>query len=186
MKAMFEALLLLVALTLAVPAIAQSDYEATKARAEAGDAQAQYELGYMYHVDYETVRNYQEAAKWYRLAAEQGRADAQGMLGTLYWEGKGVVQNYQEAIKWKRLAASQGDALDQIILGTMYRDGVGTTQDNIRAYMWFSVASAQDGIWREGATHSRDTIIIKLSRQELQQAQLLATKCFESNFKDCD
>jgi len=76
--------------------------------------------------------------------------------------------------------------LDQIILGTMYRDGVGTTQNNLRAYMWFSVAAAQGGIWSEGATHSRDTIIIKLSPQALEQAQAMATRCLESNFQDCD
>ena len=36
MKTIFKALFLFVALSLAVPAFAQSDFEATKARAEAG------------------------------------------------------------------------------------------------------------------------------------------------------
>ncbi len=45
MKTIIKALFLLAALSLTVPVFAQSDFEATKARAEAGDAIAQSSLG---------------------------------------------------------------------------------------------------------------------------------------------
>ncbi len=40
MKTIIKALFMLIALSIAVPVFAQSDFEATKARAEAGDANA--------------------------------------------------------------------------------------------------------------------------------------------------
>jgi TPR repeat protein len=54
-------------------------------------------------------QNYEEAVKWYRLAAEQGNVDAQYNLGCSYEDGEGVEQNHEEAIKWYRLAAEQGE-----------------------------------------------------------------------------
>ena len=47
-----------------------------KKRAEAGDAKAQYILGCCYGVE----QNFEEAVKWYRLAAEQGDIDAKEAL----------------------------------------------------------------------------------------------------------
>ena len=53
-------------------------------------------------------QDYQEALKWYRLAAEQGDANAQCSLGVMYYEGQGVQQDYKAAIKLWKLAAEQG------------------------------------------------------------------------------
>jgi TPR repeat protein len=147
MKTIINALFLLVALTVAVPVFAQSDFEATKARAEAGDASAQYNLGLMYANGIGVARNDQVAAIFYRLAASQGISDA------------------------------------QVILGFMYRDGRGVAKNNSRAYVWFSVAAAQgDAI----AAAQRDFADAQLSPKALDEAQAQATRCFESNFKDCE
>ena len=54
-------------------------------------------------------QNYNEAAKWYHLAAEQGDANAQYVLGVLYENGLGVEQSNTEAAKWYRKAAEHGD-----------------------------------------------------------------------------
>jgi TPR repeat protein len=109
MKIVFKALYLFVALILAVPVIAQTDFEATKLRAEAGDSQAQYELGYIYANGMGVTQSDKEAVNWYRLAAEQGNSDGSFHLGYMYYNGRGVVQDYQEAVKWYGLAAEQGD-----------------------------------------------------------------------------
>lgn len=61
--------------------VAQTDFEAIRARAEAGDVLAQLILGIMYEIGEGVVENDQEAVKWYRMAAEQGDADAQYGLG---------------------------------------------------------------------------------------------------------
>jgi TPR repeat protein len=218
MKTIMKTLLLLIALS-AVPVFAQSDFEATKARAEAGDAEAQYSLGVMYASGEVVAQDYQEAVKWYRLAAEQGNASAQYSLGFMYEEGRGVAQSDQEVVKWYTLAAELGNLDAQFALGLMYgngsgvekdseeafkwirlasaqtrmaqmllcifyRDGVGTAQNYSRAYVWCSVAAAQSDY--DGAVAERDRIRNLLTPQSLEQAQAQATRCFESNFKDCD
>jgi len=63
-----------------------------------------------------------------------------------------------------------------------YATGEGVTQNNLRAYVWFSVAAAQGD---RQAKLARETAYSQLTAQGLEQAQALATSCFESNFKDC-
>ena len=70
---------------------------------------AQYGLGYMYYEGQGVPQDYEEAVKWYRLAAEQGDAEAQCGLGEMYYGGEGVPQDYAEAIRLWKLAAEQGD-----------------------------------------------------------------------------
>ena len=140
MKSIFKTLLLLIALS-AVPVFAQSDFEATKARAEAGDAEAQAELGYMYGSGTGITPNIQQALRWFRLAAEQGNADAQYELGVMYADGKGVSTNDQEAVKWFRLAAEQGIADAQTNLGLMYSNGSGVARNDQEAVRWYRLAA---------------------------------------------
>ena len=79
--------------------------------AEQGDADAQYELGFMYTSGEGVTQDYAEGMRWWRLAAEQGNASAQFMLGFMYTSGEGVTQDYYaEGMRWYRLAAEQGDA----------------------------------------------------------------------------
>jgi TPR repeat protein len=184
MKTILKALLLLVALT-AVPVFAQTDYEATKARAEAGDAEAQTSLGVMYQNGRGVAQNYQEAVRWYRLAAEQGHANAQFFLGMRNHFGQGVEQNHQEAVRWYKLAAEKGVGDAHFFLGMMYEYGLGVVQNNERAYVWYSVAEAA-AQGNESATVLKNKVSRILLPQALQQAQAQATRCLESNFRDCN
>ena len=68
-----------------------------KKRAEQGDVQAQYELGYAYLSGEGILQDYTKAAEWYRKAAEQGYADAQCELGKIYSKGDGIPQDYVKA-----------------------------------------------------------------------------------------
>ena len=72
--------------------------------AEQGVSLAQNALGEMYMYGKGIPQDYNEAAKWLRLAAEQGHRRAQFLLGVLYWSGDGVPQDQDEAVKWFRLA----------------------------------------------------------------------------------
>ena len=53
----------------------------TKAKAEAGDAKAQFNLGYMYAKGQGVEKDFKEAVKWFQKAADQGYAHAQDNLG---------------------------------------------------------------------------------------------------------
>ena len=92
-----------------------------KPLAEAGGAEAQAWLGFMYDEGRGVSQNYAEAVKWYRLAAEAGDASAQNNLGVMYADGKGVSQDYAEAVKWFRRAAEQGNATAQETLDRLLK-----------------------------------------------------------------
>lgn len=49
--------------------------------AERGDAEAQYIIGFIYHVGRAVPQDFAEAASWYRKAAEQAYVNAQIGLG---------------------------------------------------------------------------------------------------------
>ena len=115
MKACLTALFLCAAcLQLSVRAAEPADAERktlqeTKAKAEKGDSQAQFELGQAYQVGEVVPKDYGAAAKWFRLASEQGHTDAQVSLGWLYYHGNGVGENELETYKWWLVAATRGN-----------------------------------------------------------------------------
>jgi TPR repeat protein len=50
-------------------------------------------------------QDYDEALKWFRMAASQGHASSQSNLGFMYRDGEGVPQDYVQAHMWFNLAA---------------------------------------------------------------------------------
>jgi TPR repeat protein len=140
-------------------------------------------LGLMYQYGQGVTQSYQEAVKWYKLAADQGHASAQNNLGRIYANGgQGVSQNYQEAAKWYRLAAAQGVAEAQYNIGVLYANGQGVTQDFARAHMWYNLASSAGDA--DGAKN-RDIIAKIMTPQQIEKAQAMARACQERNFKGC-
>ena len=77
--------------------------------AKQGNADAQFNLGLMYHEGQGVPQDYKTAVKWYKLAAEQGDANAQTNLGNAYGRGQGVIQDNVYAHMWLNIAASSGD-----------------------------------------------------------------------------
>ena len=100
----FLAFLFIAAPACAEDAASQTDFAATKLKAEQGDAIAQHNLGVMYADGEGVTKDYIEAVKWYRKAAEQGLAEAKYNLGLMYAKGNGVTKDYIEAEKWYRKA----------------------------------------------------------------------------------
>jgi TPR repeat protein len=81
-----------------------------RARAGAGEAQAQNELGEALYIGKRGVtRNAVEAVECFRQAASQNHPAAQSNLGVCYERGDGVAKYEVEAYKWYLLAAAQGD-----------------------------------------------------------------------------
>ena len=103
----------------------QKPIEEVKAKAEAGDAESEVELGLRYDKGEGVVKDHAEAAKWYRKAAEQNYAEAQYNLGVCYYKGEGVAKDQAEAVKWYRKAAEQNLAKAQYNLGVCYERGDG-------------------------------------------------------------
>ena len=149
-----------------------------RAQAEAGDADAQFNLGLF-------SEDYAETAKWYRLAAEQGHASAQYLLGLMYSDGVGVPEDYAEAVKWYRLAAEQGIAAAQFNLGVMYYNGEGVPEDDAEAYLWFNLAATYaDASNRDKFVASRDRAAARLTPEQRADAQRRAREFFEAHPPD--
>ncbi len=118
-------------------------FKDSKAKAEQGDASAQYNLGVVYHEGVGVLQDDKQAVKWWRKAAEQGYASAQYNLALMYAKGQGVLQNYKQAVKWFRKAAEQGHANGQYSLALMYENGKGVLQDYKQAVKWYRKATEQ-------------------------------------------
>ena len=115
--------------------------------------------------------------------ANQGAAYAQFNLGVMYDNGDGIPENDAEAVKWYKKAADQGDAGAQSNLGFMYAKGEGVPESNIRAYVWWSMAKTQGNA---DAAVNVDILKPQMTKQQIAQAQALASQCYESDYKDCD
>ena len=77
--------------------------------AEAGDPDAQTELGVRYQDGYRGVRrDYAEAVRWFRRSADQGHALGQAFLGFMYSNGRGVQQDYGEAVVGTAVLLNRG------------------------------------------------------------------------------
>lgn len=68
----------------------------------------QFNLGVRYYHGQGVEQSYEEALKWYRMAAEQGLAEAEYALGDMYYRGTGVVQDYETALEWFTKAHEHG------------------------------------------------------------------------------
>ena len=136
----------------------------------------------MYVTGHGVTQDYQEALKWWKLAAERGNSNAQYNRGVMYRDGHGVTQDYKEAVKWFRLAADQGFAEAQFNLGTMYVAGRGVIQDDASAHMWFNLASSAG---HAVGAKNRDLIAKIMTPQQIEKAQDMARACQARNFKGC-
>ena len=94
----------------AAPAQTKGIDPALLARAQEGDAAAEFQVGMDYYQGRGVPPDLAQAALWYRKAAEQGSDDAQLQLGFLYESGRGVPQDYTQAAFWYRKAAVQGNS----------------------------------------------------------------------------
>ena len=113
--------------------------------AKSGRAESQNKLGLVcYFREKDGSRNYEEAAKWFQLAAEQGHAKAQFNLGVMHSNGQGVELNHETAAEHYRRAANQKHAGAQHNLGLLYLIGRGVSQHYKEAAKWHECAANQE------------------------------------------
>jgi S1-C subfamily serine protease len=109
--------------------------------AEAGTAEAQFNLGLCYAHGQGVPTNWVEAVRWYRKAAEAGVPEAQANLGLCVARGQGTTANNIEAVTWLTKAANAGLAEAACSLGAMYQNGKGVSQNLPEAFKWFKTAA---------------------------------------------
>ena len=155
MKRRFFSLWVVLAMALCVSAMwAQAAFAPTArykgidptllAKANAGNAEAQYQLGNAYNYGDKVRRDYAQALIWYRRGAEQGNADSQFQLGGLYHFGHGVPQDDVQGFSWIMKAAEQGHGVAEFFIATSYGEGWGVPKDDAHRFFWLNRAS-EDG-----------------------------------------
>ena len=82
-------------------------FQYLKELAEAGNAEAQYELAGFYHWGRIASADFTKARQWYERAAKQGNVDAMLGLAVIYGHGQGVPQDKAASYRWLVLASSQ-------------------------------------------------------------------------------
>jgi hypothetical protein len=120
--------------------ITRKQWDELKRQADAGDAEAQWEVGAWYEDGLTApdgsviVRcDPRSAVRWYRRSAEAGNASAQINLGNCLSTGRGVRRDDAEALRWYKRALRQGDASAPNNIATVHRD----RGDERRAMLWF-------------------------------------------------
>jgi TPR repeat protein len=113
--------------------------------AQAGNSQAQVQIGYQYEFGEGLPQNNAEAARWYGRAAELGNALGACNLGTMYENGTGVPEDWVAATRWYKMAADQHNRRCEASMGRSYQFGVGVPQNRAEAIAWFERAGTGTG-----------------------------------------
>lgn len=161
------------------------------ARAKAGDAEEQYELGKAY-INGEDVRwNEYKGEKYLLSAAAQNHAAAQLELGKFY-----LKRDKEKAEHWLAKAANNGSDEAAYLMGMRYFDGKHVPRSLEKAELWYSV-SAKRGhapsmmmlgkTYLEGNDKKRKAkakdLFEELAKSDDAEAQYyLACCCFKKDF----
>lgn len=115
--------------------------------AEAGDAQARFDLGLAYRKGLCVDKDTKSALSWLERSAEQGHIPAQHALGDIFFSGDGLpAPDYPRAKEWYTKAALQGHGPSQLRLAFLYAENhfKGLEVDYAEAEKWFIKAAEQD------------------------------------------
>jgi TPR repeat protein len=113
-----------------------SDLQTVIAKAQGGDAEAQYWVGLVYGEGRLVPKDAEEAARWFLKSAEQGYAPAQRLYGLMSAHASPPVGE-----GWMMPAAEQGDAEAQFWLGVAYDQNWFGTTDVKEAVKWYQKAA---------------------------------------------
>lgn len=106
--------------------------------ADAGLAQAQAKLGYIYDISNQD----EMAVRWYREASIQHDPDGEFGLGEMYAKGEGVEQDVEMAVEMYIRAAVGGHAQARRVLANAYERGaLGRNVDEAEALRWLRLAA---------------------------------------------
>lgn len=108
-------------------------------KAHTGDAEAQYQLGLLFMNGQGTIQDFEEAAKWFNLAANQNHPQAQYQLGLIHKTGYGLPVNLEKSYMWFNISAAAGIreaivARDKIML-TLTPEQLKAAQESSRKWL---------------------------------------------------
>ncbi|MDH5393934.1 MAG: sel1 repeat family protein [Gammaproteobacteria bacterium] len=121
-----------------------ADIENLTQSAEAGNIEAQHQLGMVYANGNGVELNYSKAFLWIEKAASHNHPQSMRTLAWLYANGFGTDQNDEKAQQCCYKLAELGDAKDQYFLASLYQTGVyGMTADSKKMIHWYYQSAQQ-------------------------------------------
>jgi TPR repeat protein len=115
--------------------------------AEAGNIDAQFQLGVMYGNGHGVEKDPVKATQWFDKAIAGLDPGAPFNIGVMYHEGQGLPKDYAMAAQWFRKSAERGDGEAQFNLALMYDQGRGVPKDLAEAAKWY-LKAADSGLPR--------------------------------------
>lgn len=125
------------------------DVEMLIAKAQSGDAAAQFQLVKVFEKGIGTPKDQEKAKYWLYKAAENGHPEAQYWAGYNYEHGQGVTADLSKALQWFEKSANQGYAPSQFMAGMLYQMGpvIGGNlqqQNPEKSIYWYNLAAQQE------------------------------------------
>jgi TPR repeat protein len=139
--------------------------------ANAGNSNAQYDVGAMYQNGRGVAANRDKAVEWYQKAAAQNNQKAVSRLN--------LIQSNEERFNKTLARAEKGEVESQYDLGNMYSEGIGVDADITKATAWYEKAASQEFekaqyklglIYYDGSSASQDrSLAFKLFRKAAEK-----------------
>lgn len=128
----------------------QQAFDELKSKAEQGDAESQFRLGWLYRNGSFVTQDYEQSFAWFSKAAAQNHIKAQAFLGNMYIRGQGTSKKYIDGTALIKKAAYNGDPDGQFYLAVLYMRGVGVPKRTFRALAWLDKAYKQNHVGAKG------------------------------------
>lgn len=138
--------------------------------AQLGNAEAQFQLGFLYHFGQHYKKDIRSAIYWYEKSARK-MPESLFSLGYLY-ETEPEFKNYSMSVYWYMSAISYGYWPAEINLGNMFRDGIGLEKNYKKSMELYLMASKNNSsqakatayvsigdLYKEGSGVPRDNVI---------------------------
>jgi TPR repeat protein len=119
----------------------QVAWPALQAKAEAGDAEAQFRRGMATLLGSFGEPDAAEGRRWLSRAAEQGHARASNALGELLALGEFAEPDYPKATAYFQAAWKAGEPMGLVNLGILAEEGAGRSKDAAEALRCFRQAA---------------------------------------------
>ena len=104
-------------------------YRDLKSAADAGDSDAEVNLGYMYARGQVVPMNQATALALYRRSAAQGNGEGMNAIAYKYMTGSGVPVDFDAALEWFCRAIEKGDPRAMNNLASLHAQGIGVPYD---------------------------------------------------------
>jgi len=139
--------------------------------AEAGNADAAFDLALFAEHGRCVPQNDSKALAWYELAAKHGDTRAPNAIGKIYLGQGEIARDLKKAAFWFRRGVNVFDADAYYHLGEMYAAGQNVPKDPIEAYMWFDLSAALS-VPDQLSEPTKAAIIRDRIREELMPGQV--------------